>query len=566
MAIADDISIASNGDIRYTGTGHGVAGAGYYTVIELHRFLQDLADDAVASGDDLIDITFDTPSDRSTDNIITILSPYNIDQTLSEHLYNGSIIQNGGDDIWDGFINYGNEGIDIQLIQNGSIVSNDFWNNTPNGETLSGLNRSLIQGISHRFMVKVRTGGADIDGRRFVGISREPNKSNAEFPVAGTNRGNNTLALSNDDDLNNQTPNATVATWNTITNTEGYRGLDVDNNGVDENYYSEWDRDVYSINQLYERTKWLTQCASGTTATTANATLYGIAGNIFRGVTHEIDIDTPTGTFNAVEPVSWSGGTGQMLAIDSPTAGTKMWIQLLTGVAPTDNEVITGGTSSATCAVNITVTTKTTSSEFIGQSTGSSIIGAFGIGIEPTDLTANDKVTDLTGATITPPNYVNFSVTGTVAGEDRILVAPESGGMIEYSQLTLASGVTVGSSTTAVVNEAIPTDTPASGTIRIFNGNTFFRQPYTSWSGSTFTLDGTALDTASASANTFISYIDSLSDGTNNTTRFTAVYTSDRPLYVRVRDGGASPIKTYESTATLGSAGGSSSVIRTGDE
>ena len=78
MAIEDDVAINASGEIYYTGAVHGAAGAGYYTVLELHRFLQDLADDATASGDDLVDITDETPSDRSTDNIITILSPYTI--------------------------------------------------------------------------------------------------------------------------------------------------------------------------------------------------------------------------------------------------------------------------------------------------------------------------------------------------------------------------------------------------------------------------------------------------------------------------------------------------------
>ena len=72
MAIADDIAIDGSGNIYYTGAVHGAAGAGYYSVIELHRYLQDLADDASASGDDLIDITSETPSDRSTDNFLTI--------------------------------------------------------------------------------------------------------------------------------------------------------------------------------------------------------------------------------------------------------------------------------------------------------------------------------------------------------------------------------------------------------------------------------------------------------------------------------------------------------------
>jgi len=81
MAIATDIAIDGTGAIYYKGAVHGAAGAGYYTVIELHRFVQDLADDATAAGDDLIDITSTTPSDRSTDNIISILTGYLLDDT-----------------------------------------------------------------------------------------------------------------------------------------------------------------------------------------------------------------------------------------------------------------------------------------------------------------------------------------------------------------------------------------------------------------------------------------------------------------------------------------------------
>ena len=72
--VAADWSITrSNGNIRYIGDDHDGASPSYATVIELHRALQDFADDASASGDDELDITDATPSDRSTDNIITLL-------------------------------------------------------------------------------------------------------------------------------------------------------------------------------------------------------------------------------------------------------------------------------------------------------------------------------------------------------------------------------------------------------------------------------------------------------------------------------------------------------------
>src|SRR5574343_617856 len=390
MPIASDFSVAANGDIRYTGSSTN------YTVIAFHRWLMDLADDAAATGNDLMDITAQTPTDRSTDNIITLNAPYNIDDTAAQHLYDGSIIQAGGDTIYDGIVVYASAGAYLSSVQNGALATN-FWT--------TGLNADAANGISHRFMLKVRSGGADIDGRRLIGQTREFGYSYSEFKINGTSRGNNTIALTYATDLNNQTASGTVAGWSTITNTEGYRGLDIDGNAVNEYYYSEWNRDTYTINQFYERMKYLTRRGSG-------STIYGLHGELFRGITHEITTDTPTGTFSAVESVSWSGGTGKMLAINSTTAPTKMWIQLLTGVAPTDNQVITGGTSSATCQVNVTVTERTLSFPFIGASTGSAIIGAYGVGIEAADLTANDKLFDLTNTQRTPPNIVTFTVSG----------------------------------------------------------------------------------------------------------------------------------------------------------
>lgn len=555
MTIQTDLSVAANGDIRWTGTAHGAAGTGYHTVFDLHDFLRDLADDSVASGDDLLDITKGTPSDRSTDNIITLLGTYNIDDEVAEHLYDGSIIQDGGDTIYDGIVNYGTEGIHIEVLQDGALIANDFWNTTPNGESTEGLNRDIAAGISTRFMVKTRDAGADIDGRRLLGLNREFGYTYGEFPINGTSRGNNVFALTHSSDLNNQSAEGTVSGWNTVTNeTEGYATIDVTGDGDDEFYYSEWNKDAYSINQFYERMKWLTR--RGT-----SSTLYGLTGDVFRGITHEIVIDTPTGTFSAFEPVSWPGGTGQMFAINSPTAGTKMWIQILTGTAPTDGQTITGGTSSATAAVNVTVTERTLSSPFVGASTGSALIGAYGLGLEASDLSASDKLFDLDNTQQVPPNNVAFTVFGLVSGEDRVLVGPESGGAIEEDQLS-ASGTYTGGETTFIVQEAIPGDTPSAGTIRVWNGDTFSRVTYTAWSGSSFT--GCAGVPACANGdNTWVSYIDELADGTQAS--FTVVYQADRAVFIRVRDGGASPIKTFETTGTVGSSGGSATAIRTSD-
>jgi hypothetical protein len=558
----------SNGNIRYIGGDHD-SSPSYATVIEFHRWLQGLADDAVATGDDELDITNVDPSRRSTDNIITLINGYNITDAEAEHLYDGSIIQDDGDTIYDGIVNFGNADVQIQLIQNGSVISDDWWNY--NG---AGLNANATAGISHRFMIKVRDSGSDIDGRRLIGTARRFGYTYQEFSINGTSRGNNVLALSDSNDLNNETASGTVAGWTTITNeTAGYAELDVDNNTVNEKYYSEWNRDSYTINQFYERMKYLTRDGS-------SETLYGLNGELFRGITHEITVDGPSGTFNAYEPVSWTGGTGQMLAINSTTSPTKMWIQLLTGSAPTDGQEITGGTSSATCDVNVTVTDRsaTISKPFCGASTGSALIGAYGVGLEPTDVTSSDKLTDLTNTVVTPPNYVTNTVSGLVSGEDRVLVAPwdgvstDSNGdpAIDKDQLSLATGLTTDNVVSVVVSEAIPSDTPSSGYIRVTDDNGFERRlHYSSWSTSTFTIDTTdgnedfSGDEATAGNDVYIAYIDELAGSTTAT--FTGVQSGSRQLVVIVRDGGGSPIKQFISGWSYTSSDATISAIRTTD-
>lgn len=568
--VATDWTInRDTGAIRYVGDDHSGITPSYATVIEFHRFLQDLADDAVSSGDDELDITDENPSDRSTDNIITLLGNYNIDNTASEHLYDGSIIQNNGADIYDGIVNFGNADVQIQIIQNGAVLPDDWWNF--NG---SGLNPSLAQGISHRFMLKTRTAGSDIDGRRLIGITREYGRTYSEFPINGTARGNNVLALTSADDLNNLTAIATVSGYSISNVTEGYIGIDVNNDGTNEFYYSQWDVNTptNTINDFYEYAKYITRDGS-------TQTLYGLSGELFRGITHQVDITSPTGTFNSFEPVSWSSGTGQMLAIDSVTGGTTLWIQLLTGSSPSTGEVITGGTSTATATVGAgDSTSRSISFPFVGQSTGSAIIGSYGLGIQTDDLANSDTLFTLSNNSINPPNNVTFSVNGLVASEDRVLVAPwdgvttdaEGNPAILESQLSLQTSLTTDNITSVQVSAPIPSDTPNTGTLRVVDDAGFDRRlEYSSYSNDTFIISSTdgqedfAAINATAANNVYITYIDTLAS--SQTESFTGVYTSDRDLVVIVRDGGVSPIKQFITSSTFSSSNSSVTAIRTSD-
>jgi hypothetical protein len=521
------------GNIRYTGDAHGGGSPTYATVIEFHRWLQGLADDATSSGDDELDITDATPSERSTDNIITLINGYNIDDTAAEHLYDGSIIQAGGDTIYDGLVVLGSvvSGTNLQIVQNGALLTN-YWG--------TGLNTDATQNILLRIMVKVREDGVDIDGRSLRVQAREFGDSYDEFTIGSTARGNNVAAISSADDLNNSTAAGTVATWTTITNTEGLRLLDVDGDTTDEEYYSEWNRDTFTINQLYERTKWIQRRGSATT-------IHGMNGELFRGITHSFAYDGEAGTgpstndeyawgtaiaydneasgpFTVGEAIHEDTATpvwkGRILAIDdngatgtlivdvesgtvtdndsftgqtsgatadvngTPTAVTgggamvllavdddgttgNLYVQLTKGTAPSDNTILYLSTdATATVTVNGSVTQRTVNPEFLGVSTGSAIIGAYGIGIETTDVSNSDLLFDLTNTSRTPPNNVTFTVSGVISG-DNILVTNDDSSDIDYDQLSLNTALTTDNITSVVVSTTIPSDTPATGYIRV---------------------------------------------------------------------------------------------------
>ena len=658
MAIKDDIAVDVAGAFYYTGAVHGAAGAGYYTVIEFHRYASDLADDAVASGDDLIDITTDTPSDRSTDNIITMLTGYSIDDVhgsatdaLSEHLFDGTINDSDGT-IYDGLLVIAAEGMDLQIIQDGAQLANDYWNTVPNGESLKGLNRDVANGYSHRFMLKVNNAGTAIDGQRLIGTTREVGKTYTEFKINGTSNGNNVLALTYADDLNDTVDtsgytdvyidrtvttttvdgvNATgQAILNVVDGTQftagdfmmvagdtdeyqvlsiatnaltlnhnlavattggeatydlnlGYTGIDVNNDTTNEFYYAQWDRGAQTINNFYTRLKYISRGEASNTGY-----IYGIDAKIFRGITHEVALSgANSGTFAVAEDLSWgtgaTAGTGQMLAIDNVAAAsaTKLWIQLLTGVAPSGTELLTAGISGATATNSGSPVDRTISTPFVGTSTGSALIGPYGLSLQTADLSASDKVFDLDNNQITPPNNVVFTVSGIVSGEDRVLVGPNTGSTaLDSGQFQLNAGITSGDPTLVVkVGTETPgtgtnseTDTPGAGTIRVADNNGIFQEvTYTGVTvgASTMTFTGlTGAPTAAINNEVFIAYIDELATGTSAS--YTAVYAADRNLFVRVRDAGTAgdnlAIKTFETDGTLGSAGGSSSAIRTSDE
>ena len=909
--VAGDVSIDASGNIRWTGS----ATTPRHTILEFIQFLMDKQDDEQAAGNDLLDITVDTPFNRSTDQIVTLNSPFNIDNTFALHLYDGSVSQTeptlGGETIYSGLgvIGPTETGTEYMIVQNGKVLA-AFWGTGINPEASPSL-------VFSRHLIRSKFAGSEIDGQRITVLARELGDQYRRFPVTlGT--GNSVAAIGNGADIFNTTVDATIAGWTTVVNTEGFQELNIDGTGAaGQEYYSQWDTGSQTINDTYERTKWISQRAhqadtTGGTPTGAdfvidNATILGqsqtfiplsgseklveirakikilagaptgplycelwdpddagsqlaeptggalarsadvlasaitsayeevifrfnlkdpsdgsdqstgldlsnaeycavfrhptgtaganfslegastdqdatmnqaddtaavwtasatddifievksspsihsVPGEIMQGINVEVGFDGEVGTGvaednilmwgtkvfydglaggpffpgeeitfkngstivsgghvlyddavdelivaldspsaavivnddtieglisgatavvdtggGAIEDEDLGGGTGILLAKDDNGADGELYLQVLTGVNPVDNSRIrrddTSGDPLADYAdATATITTRTIVPEFLGTSTGSNIIGAYGIGFVPGDVGASDRFTSLDNSSRVPPNNVLFTVSGLVSGEDRVLVGPRTGTALDRAQWLVSTGLAALNETVLVVKtgtdtvpfpdaeenwpdsgagvdvsrlrierddgiyQRIPYDshdgtdtftlgTPvmaaqqvdvvlAAGTFTRVGGGSFITEGFEQGSRFTgavfanagnntdFTVDsvtatvitvvdntgmvdetGTGDETitgigwdfsdategtgpsgwdsseAAVNKNVFMAFIDVLASGTTAT--FTGVHGgTNRNLFVRVRDGGGTPIKTFEGVA-----------------
>jgi hypothetical protein len=196
--------------------------------------------------------------------------------------------------------------------------------------------------------------------------------------------------------------------------------------------------------------------------------------------------------------------------------------------------------------------------------------------IEAEDLGVSDSVTALDGTPRNPPNNVQFNVTGldiTGGQEDRVLVGPESGGVLDLTFDTVVGPYSSPTQGTITTTTAIPLDTPGGpSSIRLLNTEgAYIKIPYTSYTGSVFTIPsydfsgtGDNADVA-ATAAWFPSYIDKAA--ASATESVTVVFQSTRSVVVRVRNGNTAtpavnPIVPFEAVSSIGSAGGSQAASR----
>lgn len=492
--LPDDNATFSNG-ASGDGVVNGAIHPRVYSPLELHRMLSDLNDDEDIVGDDDLSRVDPAPSDRSTDEIITLLGTTNIDATVIKHMYGGSISQLGGTELISGLdIQVTSPEADTQpiVIQNDAVIA-DYWKNAYMPDSIKG---------NVRIMLLTRKDGVDIDGRRVKGKLAEFN--NIYF-IGSTTLGTATtaLALFSSTDGNNQTAVGTVAgaPYNTIILTEGYQTEDYNNGNGAVPFALTVDFGSATSKQTYERTKYIGRRGTA-------ETLFGRNAIYFDGINLNYAYDNLTGTFSEGEVVAWgtvitwtaqstnftvgevvefdtagtptwgrllyqndAGATGtgvfdfggntlpgtskSMTGLDSggdgttgtvgtntaagrghliaaDTSGTRHFISRLTGVLPVNNSEIYGLTSDADCLVNGTPSTRTINNQFIGVYTGTNFQTNYGIGIDATDAIVGDLFPDLDGGTQEPPNNQQGVITG-LKQWDTVTVYPWDGSTLDVN-------------------------------------------------------------------------------------------------------------------------------------
>jgi hypothetical protein len=204
---ATDFSISASGDLR------SVAGTSVYSVLDLHAWLQDLADNPNVTADDNVSILGAVPSElagkRNTlrPSALTLLNGINIDSLTSQRFYFGSVEQGSGAELYTGIntIGSGLTGRSHYVVQNGAKYNSGtkWW---PAGPI--------------RALFKVKTAGALINSGIVTVLSREWGYAFSHFDVdcsAGSEQVA-ALSVSADGNISRLVGNYTGGT-NTVTST-----------------------------------------------------------------------------------------------------------------------------------------------------------------------------------------------------------------------------------------------------------------------------------------------------------------------------------------------------------
>ena len=287
MAInSNQFTIDTNGNIRQVspfipGT------SSRYTTLELHAWLQDLADNPGPSGDDSISILSGNPSElagkrnASRPMAVTLLPNVNIDDATSQWFKFGSIEQGQGQELYTGLKVLGTlvDSSPIYITQSGNKLTK-YW---------ADADTSAFQ-----ILVKAKVGGALIDSGNVAVYSRKYGQTYSHFDVNLASGGEQAAALGTSVDSNiSLTPAQAEAVWNTITVTIGDTTQDLGGGqGAKLHKGTIALNGTTTLAQAYQALMWAA-------SENSTATINGVPGWRYRALlgTYPENVAAPFGTF-----------------------------------------------------------------------------------------------------------------------------------------------------------------------------------------------------------------------------------------------------------------------------
>lgn len=407
-------------------------------------------------------------------------------------------------------------------------------------------------------LVKVKEFGNLTDGGNITILARDYTTYGSLYDhfVITAISGRNPVPLAAFADGNNQTLPSTVGAYAGFTFAFGHVNKDMNNGHGPQPYDCVVECSNHTILEIYEYLKYVTRSGSSTTINGVNGEYYTGVGDV------RFNYDNLVNTFVQGELITGTGGARGYLV--SLTA-TSMVLRNVHGTF-TNDMVITG--ASATASVNGAVTSITAQKQApFGTFAGGQFFGVRGVWLEhvaPAD-TNNYQLIDSLGAIQSPPALISVTVTG-LEIDDMVSVFRTTGDnkIIDKTYLHSHSNNNQSASTSWEVDSStpIPSDTPASGFIRIVKTSTKVEEriAYNSWAGNLFTLatshsggyDGT--DTA------YVPFIDTVA--TSSTASVSISFSQIRFIYAIVRHKGIVP---FDVKGTITSTGFSLTAIRTTD-
>lgn len=210
MIDAIKFTIDSSGNIRQV-TGFSPGTDSRYSTLDLHALLQDLADNATPSGDDLVSILGSNPSElagkrnASRPMALTLLPNFNINDDTAQWFKFGSIEQNSGNDLYTG----------LKVL--GSLVANSPIYITQSNAKITKYWADADAG-NFQILVKAKSGGSLIDSGNVTVFSRKYGQTYSHFDVNLAAGGEQAAALSTALDSNISISSAAAQTaFGTIT-------------------------------------------------------------------------------------------------------------------------------------------------------------------------------------------------------------------------------------------------------------------------------------------------------------------------------------------------------------